>query len=940
VPAVLQRCAEVSLFLLVAAPLSSVLGGSPATRQTAARAAASGAQTARPDDNRFTPIVLVPGGELDEPMAFEVVPDGRVYIIERKGALKVYDPQTKQVKLVATLPVNTKYTNAAGVSREAEEGLLGITLDPDFARTRWVYLLYAHPGAMKHVLGRWVLNDDDTLVEDSEKTIIEYTTQRETCCHTGGGMAWDAQGNLYLAVGNNTGNVMQYAQTDERPGRANWDDQRTSANTNDLRGKILRITPRPDGTYTIPPGNLFPPGTPGTRPEIYAMGVRNPWRVSIDSKTGWVYWGDVGPDASEDSANGPRGYDEHNQARAAGNFGWPYFVGENQAYPVYDFARDQPLAKKDPQKPTNTSVNNTGLRELPPAQPAFISYPYRASERFPLVGTGSRSAVGGPVFRRADFKSAARLYPDYYDGKWITADLSRGWIMAVAMDERGDYRSMERFLPSYKPIEPIDLKFGPDGDLYVLEYGSRWFQKSDDAKLVRIEYNAGNRAPNVQASASRTGGTVPFRSTLSAAGTRDFDGDPLTYVWSVEAESGGSPRVFRRADPTVPFDRPGVYFATLTVTDSHGAEGETLLTIVAGNDVPSVQVKIAGNETFFFPDQPLEYAVDVGDREDGALASGQIPLQQVAIAIDYVREGFDVAALRRPDETVNPGTRFAVARAVMEGSDCRTCHNAETKSNGPAYREIAGKYQGDAGAIEKLAAKIRDGGSGIWGDATMPAHPGLTLHEARSIVQYLLAIDDKTINAFPAKGSIATKPPDGDTGRGAFVVRAVYTDKGAGKLPAHTVDAVAVRRSPLISATRADVLSGATTRFEANGAVETVVGVPNSYIAFNRIDLTGIKQITLAAQAPAREDFSGGTIEVRLGSPTGAVVGQADVKSVQLQEGTAEAQLAAVGRGRTPTFAIPIPPTSGVRDVYLLFRNDSAKADQPLISLATVTFGR
>ena len=131
-------------------------------------------------------------------------------------------------------------------------------------------------------------------------------------------MAWDAQGNLYLAVGNNTGNVMQYAQTDERPGRANWDDQRTSANTNDLRGKILRIKPQPDGTYTIPPGNLFPPGTPNTRPEIYAMGLRNPWRVSIDSKTGWVYWGDVGPDASQDTANGPRGYDEHNQARGPG----------------------------------------------------------------------------------------------------------------------------------------------------------------------------------------------------------------------------------------------------------------------------------------------------------------------------------------------------------------------------------------------------------------------------------------------------------------------------------------------------------------------------------------------------------------------------------------------------------------------------------------------
>jgi cytochrome c len=406
VPAVLQRCAEITLLVLLLGLGSPALNGRPTSAQTAARTTAS----AKPDENRFTPAVLVPGGELDEPMAFEVIPDGRVYIIERKGALKVYDPQTKRVKLIATLPVNTKYTNAAGVAREAEEGLLGMSLDPDFAKTRWVYMLYAHPSALKHVLARWVLRDDDQLVEDSEVTVLEYSTQRETCCHTGGGMTWDAQRNLYLTVGNNTGNVSQYAQTDERPGRANWDDQRTSANTNDLRGKILRLHPEANGTYTIPPGNLFAPGSAGTRPEIYVMGVRNPWRVSIDSKTGWLYWGDVGPDASQDTENGPRGYDEFNQARAPGFFGWPYFIADNLAIPYYDFVKGQPLEKKNSAKPINTSVNNTGLRELPPAQPAFIWYPYGASDKFPLVGTGARSSVGGPVFRRADFASAPRAF--------------------------------------------------------------------------------------------------------------------------------------------------------------------------------------------------------------------------------------------------------------------------------------------------------------------------------------------------------------------------------------------------------------------------------------------------------------------------------------------------------------------------------------------------
>mgnify|MGYP003345695229 CR=1 FL=1 len=107
--------------------------------------------------------------------------------------------------------------------------------------------------------------------------------------------------------------------------------------------------------------------------------------------------------------------------------------------------------------------------------------------------------MGGPVFHKADLPKAKRLFPDYYEGKWMIGDLSRGVIMAVSLKADGSYAGMERFLPSYRPIEPIDMKFGPDGDLYVLEYDSNWFRKSDNARLVRIEYNAGNRAPIAKA---------------------------------------------------------------------------------------------------------------------------------------------------------------------------------------------------------------------------------------------------------------------------------------------------------------------------------------------------------------------------------------------------------------------------------------------------------
>ncbi|MBK8634014.1 MAG: PQQ-dependent sugar dehydrogenase [Saprospiraceae bacterium] len=101
---------------------------------------------------------------------------------------------------------------------------------------------------------------------------------------------------------------------------------------------MLRIIPNADGSYEIPAGNLFAPGTALTKPEIYGMGMRNPYRISIDQKTGFVYWGDVGPDASKDSVGlGPNGHDEVNQMRKPGFFGWPYFVGNNFPYYEYDF---------------------------------------------------------------------------------------------------------------------------------------------------------------------------------------------------------------------------------------------------------------------------------------------------------------------------------------------------------------------------------------------------------------------------------------------------------------------------------------------------------------------------------------------------------------------------------------------------------------------------
>jgi cytochrome c len=440
----------------------------------------------KPEDNRFTTEVLA--SNLDEPMQFEMLADGRVLFAERKGKLKVYDPIVRKVTIIADIPVRHSFAGyTSSGTHESEDGILGVLLDPQFNSNHWIYLFYAPENrGPKDVLSRFEWNGS-TVNLASEKVLLEVPLDTSVCCHLGGGMVFDNNGNLLVATGENGQADDGYSTLDERPGHETSDAQRTSANSNSFNGKILRIHPERDGTYTIPPGNLFPPGTDKTRPEIYTMGNRNPWRLNIDFKTGWLYWGEVGPNGDEDSEErGPRAYDEFNQAKAAGNFGYPHFIADNKAYRRYDFSSGKAGNTFDPLRPTNLSRNNTGINELPPAKPAFIWYPYRASDSFPLLGTGAMSAVGGPIYRHAKFPNAEHPFPKYFEGKWFITDWVRGWIMAVSMDDNGSYKSMEPFLPAQKHYGIIDMDFGPDGSLYLLEYGTGVFRASPEARLVRI----------------------------------------------------------------------------------------------------------------------------------------------------------------------------------------------------------------------------------------------------------------------------------------------------------------------------------------------------------------------------------------------------------------------------------------------------------------------
>jgi glucose/arabinose dehydrogenase len=446
-----------------------------------------------PNDSSFTRVALTMG-TLAEPTEMAVLPTGDVLIAQRGGDVALWSANSKEVRTVGRLAVYAKSKNGSNV----EEGLLGITADPDFAKNKYVYLFYSPADTSVNRLSRFVF-DGDSLQMGSEKVVLQFYSQREICCHTGGSLAFGPDRTLFLSTGDNSTPFDEakekfpshgYSPTDDRPGHEPYDARRTSGNTNDLRGKILRIRVREDGGYDIPAGNLFAAGTPNTKPEIFVMGNRNPYRVSVDPQDGVLFWGEVGPDANTDSLDvrGPRGYDEINRAARAGNYGWPLFVGDNYAYRRWDYATGKSGAPYDAAKPVNESRNNTGARDLPPAQSALIWYPYAASPDFPQVGEGGRTAMAGPFYRAARFQGVSTALPAYYDGKLFVYDWIRHWIYAVTLDADGRYAAMERVAAHEKFSAPIDMELGPDGRLYVLEYGKAWFAKNPDAGLSRLEF--------------------------------------------------------------------------------------------------------------------------------------------------------------------------------------------------------------------------------------------------------------------------------------------------------------------------------------------------------------------------------------------------------------------------------------------------------------------
>ncbi|KRE21210.1 ThuA domain-containing protein [Agromyces sp. Soil535] len=574
------------------------------------------------------------------PFAMDIADDGRVFYTELvRGQIRVWDPATNAVSTALELDV---YSGG-------EDGLLGIALDPGFTQNGRLYV-YRSPNAPDNTdpssflsrVSRFTMVDD-VIDPATEEVIIEVPARRlpDEPGHTGGALDFDADGNLYLSVGDDVNPHSEpsggYAPLSTRPGTFH-DARETSANTNDLRGKLLRITPNPDGPgYTVPEGNLFSEADDTddkTRPEIYAMGFRNPFRFSVDQETGWVSLADYSPDNNNDAptTRGPAGISEWNLIKSPGNYGWPLCMGDNEPFREVDYAADPVTVGEffDCANPVNDSPRNTGLTALPPARAADMWYGYKRSSVPEVIPQGGGLApMGGPVYHYDPDLVSDTKFPASYDGKPFFYEWARNKMYSIqlkdpAAENGSQVEKVNAFLPQEQFLAPIDSKFGPDGSLYVLDWGGGFGRDNPNSGLHRVDYISGSRSPIARITSDRDSGPAPLAVAFDGSASSDPENAELAYAWDFDGDGTVDATT---AQATHAYEADGVYDARLTVTDPDGKTGTTTIPVTVGNTRPHVEFSLPPNGSFFDFGDELSWEVAVTDPEDGAVNGDDVIIQ-------------------------------------------------------------------------------------------------------------------------------------------------------------------------------------------------------------------------------------------------------------------------------------------------------------------------
>ncbi len=467
------------------------------------------------------------------------------------------------------------------------------------------------------------------------------------------------------------------------------DARRSSTNTNDLRGKLLRIKVKDGdiseadenaigGAYTVPVGNMFAPGTPQTRPEIHSMGFRNPFRVQVD-EDGVAYIADYSPDSqSPTGLRAAQGTGRIEIVRKPSNYGWPMCYKTDLPMYKWDFNVSATLGEtfecdNPDHAPANTSRWNTGLELGPPITNPDLWYSYRddlwgtpcidnynvavpvqgsCPLLFPELRSPTSNSVGPHLLLKYDYEEdnpSTTKFPPYFDDAVFFGEWTRDYLREIRIDSNGGVMKINDALScggvgtpraqafGFECDGPMDAQFGDDGNLYLLTYGNGFFVQSAQAGMYRWSYVKGQRAPNAVMNADRTDGPAPLTVQFSSEGTRDPDpGDSMAFEWDFD---GNGTVDSTDPNPTHTYTALGVYTARLVVTDPAGNSDVKTLTITVGNTMPTVTVNTPVDGDFFEWGQNVPYTVTVTDPEDGPIDCSRVVVEFALIHDQHAHGG-------------------------------------------------------------------------------------------------------------------------------------------------------------------------------------------------------------------------------------------------------------------------------------------------------------
>jgi cytochrome c len=482
-----------------------------------------------------------------------VAPNGKVFIAKMcSGQIRVYRPGAGGPGAATVLAgrVPTHCDN--------EDGLLGVVLDRNFMTNRWVYVFAADSAfattpadadtGKAHSLIRYTY--DSTAAPGSQltnrKVLLRMPRMIDSrAYHAAGGLDMGADGVMVIGTGDDTSpHSGECSSNNSAPiiwNNRGCDAQKSSSNTNSLRGKMLRIipiafadnqTPVPGigTTYNIPAGNLwevinqpsFNPNWNATvdsvskvRKEIYTMGHRNPYHPRYDMKSGWIFTGEIGLDASSPTAyspsRGPEGQEEWNLATRPGFYGHPYCVGNNSPWRKYTSpatawnAGTGDTAFYNCAAIKNESPNNYGIINLPPARAATLFYSQvnnNGDDSYRMGFTSQETSIGGPMYRYDTALAASGKFPPQYEGKVFYFDWAAGKssfrIIHVKPNGTVDSGSSPGVGVTAAPMASmaaipngsyIDMRFGAhDGAMYLLRGSNTQYSNFNQAALFRVRY--------------------------------------------------------------------------------------------------------------------------------------------------------------------------------------------------------------------------------------------------------------------------------------------------------------------------------------------------------------------------------------------------------------------------------------------------------------------